>query len=172
MKISSFFAAAAFAVVALSQSPLALAHDKAAVKSKATSRWVTLPQKHNGSGVTVAYRFASTPEIGRPLVIDLTLAGVSDAAGATVDYQAPEGMTLMVQNGNAQLMPGSTASQRITVVPSKEGLSYVVVTTLQSGRSAVSTIPVQVGKDAKLQKAGVVTTSGGEKLIELPGQIR
>jgi hypothetical protein len=173
MKKITVLALAMFAAAVLAPTTAALAHEKHSAKRKPASRWVTAPQKQNGSGVSISYALASTPVLGQPLTIDLSISGVTDAAGATVDYQAPSGMTLMRLRGDAQLAAGSTSSHRIVVVPNRDGLSYVSVQTTQSGRSSVIAIAIQVGAEANLQKSGKATTAAtGDKLIELPAQMK
>jgi hypothetical protein len=176
MKIRSgpVMAAASLALVLSALSAPAGAGGKppSALSSGAgTAAMTAAPQKPNGSGVSLQYRFDAAPQAGRSTPVTLEFDGVTDPAGASVHLRADSGLSF---SGPAVLTLPAGQSTTLTVNVTSEGpgLTYLNVFTAQNGARGVVSIPVQVGADSapSLKSSPELTRVGpdGERIISMP----
>jgi hypothetical protein len=127
--------------------------------------------KKGGSGVDVAYRVDGRPQANSPVRIAVEFKNVNAPGGATAEFSAEAPLTLAGPS-TLTLAPGQTTSTTLTVAAPADGTYFVNVTTRQSGRPSVISIPVTVGAGGvQLQKQGTVQTApNGEKVISLPSK--
>lgn len=140
---------------------------KSAVKPRADG-FTVLPSKKGGSGVEVAYRIESTPAVGTPLTIRITM---SSHGNADISLRAGEGLVLdPQQQQNLHSLAGQSAEHSVTVVPQAQGRHYLHLISSAHGRASASSIAIQVGKGEVLSKpAGrVQTLPSGERIISVP----
>jgi hypothetical protein len=133
----------------------------------------TGPLKPNGSGVTVRFRIDGSPRIGQPLSVTLNFDGVTDPAGATVNFTADAGLSLQTESlppGPIALPAGRSSDLVVQVVPSTDALAYLNVFTTQRGVTSATSVPVQVGNAAGAMKSSgeLKQTPAGEKIISMP----
>lgn len=135
------------------------------------TRWISAPQKYNGSGVDTRYRLGGTPALGQLLPISVELSRITAPAGAKVKYSTTPGLQLVSTPDLLPLSLDALTIHALKVIPQAEGLHYVHVFTEQEGKSSVIAIPVQVGKATNLPSQGQLkTTPSGDKVISMPAR--
>ena len=120
-------------------------------------------------GVLMDYSFASA-SVDRSGLLSLTITRRGGGDDATITIQ-PDAALRLTQGlpSAAAFNPG--ASYTLNVQPLTDGLNYLNVFLKSGTRSESLAIPVQVGKETKLQKTGVVRTMpSGERVISVPAQ--
>ena len=130
-----------------------------------------LPMKKGGSGVELAYQLQGTPEIGKPLVIKITMHSTGDAQ---VVVRADDGLQLQSSGPVMQSTAGIAAEHQLTVVPTARGRFYVHVMSSAHGRTSATAIAVQVGADKDMPQAKlsgeIKIMPNGERIISTPAQ--
>jgi hypothetical protein len=165
-------AAASLALVLSALSVPACAGGKPSpISSPGAGTMTAAPQKSNGSGVSLQYRFDAAPQPGRSTPVVLEFAGVTDPAGASVHFRADPGLSF---SGPAALTLPTGQSTTLTVNVTSEGagLTYLNVFTAQNGVRSVVSIPVQVGGATapSFKSSPELTRVGpdGERIISMP----
>ncbi|MGJ7510312.1 hypothetical protein [Variovorax sp. GT1P44] len=135
------------------------------------SRMKTAPMKANGSGVFVQFRVdTETAQVGKAVVVSLTLDGITDPTGATLRLAVDGGLSLGATNATRTLPAGSATSLTVEVMPGAEGVGYLHVFTTQYGATSATSIPIQVGKAATAlpRSEEVKQTPSGDKIRPMP----
>ena len=142
------------------------AHAKPAPSQRGFTR---IAKKKGGSEVGLAYQFASTPEVGKPLRVIIQIASPADAQ---VTVRAGEGLQLQSNSLEMRSAAGAITEQEMSVMPLAEGRHYLHVLSTARGRTSASTVAVQMGKQMPVAKpAGDVRTMpDGERVISVPAQ--
>lgn len=127
--------------------------------------------KKGGSGVDVAYRIDGRVQPNVPVRITVEFRNVNAPDGATAAFAA-EAPLVLAGPSSLNLAAGQTGNATLTVSAPADGTYFVNVTTRQSDRPSVVSIPVTVGAGGvRLQKQGTEQTSpSGEKVISLPSR--
>lgn len=168
---------AAISLVAACQDEPTAAADPAGLEPVAVAQ--QSPGKPDLVPVDLRYRLLSTPEVGKPFELELTIA--SPFATASLGY------TLAAENG--LLVDASTSSFTVagkpartpettvvTLTPAMEGRHYLHVTcnVLVDGRMMTKVVPIaiQVGQGTRtLQQMGEIKTdSEGRPIVALPAE--
>ncbi|MCY7370373.1 MAG: hypothetical protein LH479_05760 [Polaromonas sp.] len=120
-----------------------------------------------GSGLQLAYRIDSKPEVGVPLAITIRL---SSRADARVTLVADAGLNLQAPAQVLTVAAGTSVEQVLTVVPQSEGRFYLNLLASSEGRGGATGFAVQVGKGGPMLKpAGKVSvTPSGERVLSIP----
>lgn len=130
----------------------------------------TVKSSKTGMGVQLDYAFSSAT-VDRFGLLHLTITRSGGGENASIDIQPDAGLLLAegLPSSPAQFNPG--ASYILKVKPTTDSLRYINVF-LKSGAMGESlAIPVQLGKDANLQKSGAIqTTPDGQRVISIPAQ--
>lgn len=149
----------------------ASADKSSAGAGKSAAGFSSAPTKKGGSGVAVSYRIDGTPRAGGVANVVLQFSGVSDPQGATIELsaEAPAGFE---GNKSIKLAPGSNETANVAVNVPKDGVFFLNVFSQQGGRSAATSIPIQVGAgqvNIEKQGAGQVTKDG-ERIRSMPSK--
>jgi hypothetical protein len=150
-------------------------------KASSKDGWTIARSKHNGSGIVTRYKIQGTPQIGQPVVIDISFSAAgSESAQAKVEVRPSEKLGLAVPASMSKTETGSQmslfktkdTSTRLTVTPQSEGLHQLVIKTVRDGRASVVSIPVLVGALPASQPTlgEKQTTPSGEKIIVMPAK--
>ena len=126
-------------------------------------------QRKKRLGVDLAYQFASTPEVGKPLRVKIQIASPADAQDTV---RAGGGLQLQSNPLEMRSAAGAITEQEMSVMPLAEGRHYLHVLSTARGRTSASAIAVQVGKQMPVAKpAGdVKTMPDGERVVSVPAQ--
>jgi hypothetical protein len=170
--IASAFILSALALLFAANPASAASSQQAGAHAKPMPRqggFTSIAKKKGGSGVDLAYQFAGTPEVGKPLLVQLQMTSPADAQ---VTVRAGEGLQLQTKELVMRSAAGTTAKHEMSVMPLTEGRHYIHVQSTARGRTTASAIAVQVGKDMPMAKpAGdVKTMPSGERVISVPAQ--
>lgn len=121
-------------------------------------------------GVKLDYAFASA-SVDQAGLLQLTITRRGGGDQATITLEPDSGLLLFegLPSSPAPFNPG--ARYLVKVQPTVAGLRYLNVF-LKSGTSSEAlAIAVQLGKDANLQKTGVIQTMpNGQRVISVPAQ--
>ena len=123
-----------------------------------------------GMGVQLDYAFNSAA-VDRFGLLQLTITRRGGGEDATIAIQPDLGLLLAegLPSSPAPFNPG--ASYTLKVQPMTDGLRYLNVFLKSGDRGESLAIPVQLGKDANLQKSGAVQTMpNGQRVISIPAQ--
>jgi hypothetical protein len=188
MKLSqiSLIAAAALFTVACSSDmqskPVdlnAMAKPSIQSDSKTGHAWVSSPQKHNNSGISMRYQINGELAVGKPVKVNLEFSGAT-SADASVMITPPAslamGMTDDMQQTNEgytfALANGALTSRTVSFTPNAEGEHFIGFSLAQNGRGSASGIMLRFGSVEKNKElpnsAKIVTNDGGEKLVVMP----
>ncbi len=139
--------------------------------------WITAPQKHNSSGLSLRYKLMGQPIAGQPLPVQLEFAGVSaDDAQIQIRLDSALQSTTtagLQKNSDGFLLPlskGKMTAQTLTVTPKSDGMHYIQLQMSQAGRTSAASIAIRVGDTpvATPTLGEVQTTPQGEKIIVMP----
>lgn len=180
---AQWLASLSLAIAIGAASSSAIAHDAAQTSStqkreKATKAQAmpksnlkgTAKTSKTGMGVFLDYSFASAT-VDRAGLLSLTITRRGGGDDATITIQTDEALRLAqgLPSDNAAFNPG--ASYTLKVQPLTDGLSYLNVFLKSANRSESLAIPVQLGKETKLQKTGAVQNMpSGERIKSVPAQ--
>lgn len=136
---------------------------------KAVPGFTALPVKKSGSGVEISYRIEGVPELGVPVIVDLT---ISSRAEAHVTVRGGEGLVMSRANATVISAAGQITQHRVEVTPQTNGRLYLYVESTANGRGSASAIAVQVGKmDVQRKPAGnLQSMPNGERVISVPAR--
>jgi hypothetical protein len=127
--------------------------------------------------VDVRYRLLTTPQVGQPVQIEVSLVPLVDAASVGFKLRPDDGV-LVASNMRSFTVNAAKArmpqSQIVSVTPQREGRFYVNVdaSVIVNGemKSRVVIIPIQVGTGGpELERMGeTLTDAEGNRIISLP----
>ncbi len=132
-------------------------------------------QKANGSGVKLS---ATTPKniaIGQAALVTLTFDAPS-GDDAVAKVRVPAGVTVTRADGSAlgdiALTRGQATKVDLLVNAQNDGMQFLDVTTMQSGRSSIQSVPLKVGSGTLVMKSNgnVITTPSGERIVSMPAK--
>jgi hypothetical protein len=120
-----------------------------------------------GAPFSVSYKVIGTPIVGSPVTINLRVMSTLGSQPIKVRYRVNDASTMMfheAQPSEIEMAPAANenfVTQQVTVVPQREGRSYLNVSasfeTEEGTMSTVVAIPIQVGKGGRdLQEDGEV----------------
>lgn len=140
-------------------------------KSAASAGFANAAAKKGGSGVAVSYRIDGTPRAGGVANLVLQFSGITDPQGATIELSA-EAPASLEGNKSIRLAPGSNDLANVAVNVPKDGVYFLNVFSQQGGRSAATSIPIQVGAgQAVMEKQGTgQVTKDGERVRSMPSK--
>ena len=130
----------------------------------------TAKTSKTGMGVQLDFAFSSA-NVDRFGLLELTITRRGGGEDATIIIQPDADLliTAGLPSSPAPFNPG--ASYTIKVKPTTDGLRYLNVFLKSGAKGEALAIPVQLGKDANLQKSGTVkTTPDGKRVISIPAQ--
>ena len=130
----------------------------------------TAKTSKTGMGVQMDYVFNSAG-VDRFGLLQLTITRRGGGEDATIAIQPDPGLLLAegLPSSPAPFNPG--ASYILKVKPATDGLRYLNVFLKSGAMAEALAIPVQLGKDANLQKSGTVKiTPEGQRVISIPAQ--
>jgi hypothetical protein len=171
--------AAAATALALTLAPGVQAHEAAAkvTRAKATSAWVTAPQKHNGTGLTLRYLVPKALPVGAAGNVSLELIASAANGPTTVVIDVPAGITLRQVDGSPvstrlTLQPGERRVLNFAATSGEDGFQMLSVRTERDGLGAVQGVPLPFGTGkVTLKPNGELSTlPSGEKVISLPAK--
>jgi hypothetical protein len=140
-------------------------------KKFAGKKFFLLPQKTNGSGVTVYENKSNKPALNSSTTLTLKIAALSAGSTGEIKVLVPEGLSSNTREV-AQTLGENASTLKIVFTPKTEGLHYIQIFTRQGDRTTAAEIAIQVGN--AVQKPAVngtlVTGSNGEKIIEMKAQ--
>lgn len=180
---AQWLASLGFAIAFIAASSSAIADDATQSakihKREKVSNSQAMPKSHlkgtaktskTSMGVLMDYSFASaTVDRSGLLSLTITRRGGGDDATITIQPDAALRIAQGLPSAAAAFNPG--ASYTLKVQPLTDGLNYLNVFLKSGTRSESLAIPVQLGKEAKLQKTGAVQTMpSGERVISVPAQ--
>ena len=129
--------------------------------------------------VDVRYRLLTTPQVGQPVQIEVSLVPLVDAASVGFKLRPDDGV-LVASNTRSFTADAVSAripqSQIVSVTPQREGRFYVSVdaSIVVHGetKSRVVMIPIQVGTGGpELERMGeTMTDAEGNRIISLPAK--
>lgn len=112
-----------------------------------------------GAPFSVSYRIIGTPIVGSPVTIQLRVDSTVGPAPMTLDYRINDLAAMMLaesQLESVRLEPASgekSVTQQVTVVPQREGRTYLNVSasveTEDGTMSTVVAVPIQVGSGGR-----------------------
>ncbi len=137
------------------------------------------PGKPDLVPVDLRYRLLTTPEVGKPFQLELTIA--SPVATASLGYTLAAENGLLVDANSASFTVASKPARTpettvVTLTPAMEGRYYLHVTcnVLVDGRMMTKVVPIaiQVGQGTRtLQQMGEIKTdSEGRPIVVLPAE--
>ena len=127
-----------------------------------------------GTMFTVDYRIVGTPVVGSPVSIDLDIDSALGDEPVEIAYQIPDATALTMDEAQPRKLTRTPLagerriSERITVIPQREGRLFVNVRASRSdddgSASTMISIPIHVGNvDTSLQEHGrLETDANGE----------
>ncbi len=130
----------------------------------------TAKTSKTGMGVQLDYAFNSAA-VDRFGLLHLTITRRCGGEDATIAIQPDAGLLLAegLPSSPAPFNPG--ASYTLKIKPTTDGLRYLNIFLKSGDMGEALAIPVQLGKDANLQKSGAVkTTPEGKRVISIPAQ--
>lgn len=168
--------AAAATALALTLASGAQAHEAPAkaATAKAASAWVTAPQKHNGTGLTLRYLVPKALPVGAAGSVRLELLASAADGPTTVVIDVPAGVTLKQADGSAvaerfTLQPGERRVLSFAATSGQDGFQMLSVRTERAGLGAVQGVPLPfgTGKVALKPQGELSTMPSGEKVISM-----
>ncbi|PZN29067.1 MAG: hypothetical protein DIU71_15050 [Proteobacteria bacterium] len=129
-----------------------------------------------GAAVDLKYEFASKPELGVPVEVEVALIPTSGVESMTLTVSGMEGITLAgeLQYDVSQARAGEVYRHTFSVLPEQAGVYYVtaVVTTTFSSATLARTfsIPFVVGSPPPAAKATAEGAADEEAVESLPAQ--
>lgn len=121
-------------------------------------------------GVQLNYAFSSAT-VDQFGLLQLTITRHGGGADASISIQPDAGLLLTegLPSSPAPFNPGT--SYTLKIKPTTDGLRYLNVFLKSGAMGEALAIPVQLGKDANLQKSGTVKiTPEGQRVISIPAQ--
>ncbi len=140
------------------------------------SAWVSAPQKHNGSGLSLRYLVPKSLPVGAAAPVKVELSAARGAAATTVFIDVPDGVTVRLNGqplaGSFALLPGERRVLTLDVTGREDGLRSLMVRTERDGLGSVQGVALPFGSGAvALKPHGEVRTQpSGEKVISLPAK--
>jgi hypothetical protein len=147
----------------------AVPHAKQVTPSIQAESFTVLPSKKIGNGVVLGYRLDDTPQVGKPLIVYIS---INSPADAQVTPTVREGLLLSNPNQVMLSKAGLSTEHSVTLVPQSEGRFYLNLLSVANGHGAASGIVIQVGnKTTQMKAAGKVqTNSAGERIVVMPAK--
>ena len=153
-----------------SSSTTATQTDAAVQKEPVTDDQVARTPARPGTMFQVNYRIVGTPVIGSPVSIDLEIDSTLGDEPVEIAYQIPDATALVMDEAQPRILTRTPQvgdrriSERITVVPQREGRLYVNVRASRmnddGSASTMISIPIHVGNvDTSPQEHGRLETN-------------
>lgn len=131
-----------------------------------------------GSPFAISYKIIGTPVVGSPVTVQLRVTSSLPVQLAEISYSIPDDSSMMLHEAQPRSVAAEFADnersldQRVTVVPMREGRSYLnVAASAQAadGRTlTMMAVPIQVGQGGRqLEEQGELATDEDGEAIRV-----
>ncbi|MBU2675445.1 MAG: hypothetical protein KJP16_00070 [Gammaproteobacteria bacterium] len=131
-----------------------------------------------GSPFSVSYKVIGTPIVGSPVTVELRVTSTLGSQPVTVSYRLNDASAMLfheAQPSRIEIAPAANEdfiTQRVTVVPQREGRMYLNVATSveteNGSMSSVMAVPIQVGTGGReLEENGEVQLDENDEAVRV-----